>query len=830
MDTNTLASLPLEISKAEDKLRRKDQRSSRQAGHGSTTAGLALTRKYLPRVTEAFKARFLEPAHHQHTLALLTLLRALPAETVALCALQSVLHSVGQQHEMRDTFLQAANDIAAELWAAKLLHDNPQLAERISQAVRMRHSGIKQRRQAARSAAARAGFQHKVWPTGLKVLAGNWLVDVVVSTLSDVFELVRGDTTPQGDDTLFVTITEGAMGEAQQALREVILANPVILPVLDKPSPWDGWSMKHLSDPRFDFSITVVRTIHKDTAAAVKSAIKSGQMKPALDALNALQSVPWRINQRVLDVMQECVSRKIAVPGLPPVYDLPKPALPKSWEDMTDAEKTLWKFKATATKQQNRSFCGDRILYSEDMETALRLSNHDVFYTPMNCDWRGRVYALCHFNFQREDRVRALFEFAEGMPIGEEGLWWLKVHVANCGDFGKISKRPLAERVAWVDANAETIAAIAEAPTSPRALDVWLKADKPFLFTAACMELVSALAAGPSHVTRLPVSFDGSCSGLQHLCAMTRAPEGRYVNLINNELPEDVYQRVADLVKDRIAADDSPLAKACLAFGIDRKLVKRNVMTYSYSSKKFGMAGQQEEDLIKPLHYATLAGEHEEHPFGEWSGKLKSDKPSPAAQFLAKHTYDAIEEVVEKPAEAMTFLQKIARALAHESKPVRWTTPAGIPWINRYHEMRTNRLTLWLHDKGVKLRYDVKVADGNKLEIDKSRASNGVAPNFVHALDAAHLMLTVNASVEAGITNVATVHDSFGCLAPQAAQYNKIIRAEFVRMYEQHDVLSEVLEQAKCDLTLHNQERLPEVPERGSLNIEEVHDAQYAFA
>jgi hypothetical protein len=80
-------------------------------------------------------------------------------------------------------------------------------------------------------------------------------------------------------------------------------------------------------------------------------------------------------------------------------------------------------------------------LFAQDVATAERLSC-GAFYTPINCDWRGRVYPIPHFNFQRDDRVRALFLFNEGMPMGDDGLWWLKVHVANCGDFDKISKRP----------------------------------------------------------------------------------------------------------------------------------------------------------------------------------------------------------------------------------------------------------------------------------------------------------------------------------------------------------------------------------------------------
>ena len=42
-----------------------------------------------------------------------------------------------------------------------------------------------------------------------------------------------------------------------------------------------------------------------------------------------------------------------------------------------------------------------------------------------------------------------------------------------------------------------------------------------------------------------------------------------------------------------------------------------------------------------------------------------------------------------------------------------------------------------------------------------------------------------------------TVHDSFGCLAPRAERFRRIIREQFVRMYEEHDVLEEILDRAK---------------------------------
>ena len=91
-------------------------------------------------------------------------------------------------------------------------------------------------------------------------------------------------------------------------------------------------------------------------------------------------------------------------------------------------------------------------------------------------------------------------------------------------------------------------------------------------------------------------------------------------------------------------------------------------------------------------------------------------------------------------------------------------------------------------------------------------------------------MLTVNAAVAAGITSIATVHDSFGCLPAPAERFRRIIREQFVKLYEEHDVLAEVLERVRKDLG-ENAKHLPiEPPKQGSLDIKQVLDAEFAFA
>jgi DNA-directed RNA polymerase, mitochondrial len=428
----------------------------------------------------------------------------------------------------------------------------------------------------------------------------------------------------------------------------------VWLPQPEAPRPWTGWNKGGTWDERLARTLSIIRERQNSTREVVEHAIRNGTMKPTLDALNALQAVAWTINTRVLDVMRECVTQGISVSGLPAPASVPQPEDHLPHDNMTDRERTAWKIRQSELRKAKRRLVSDRAQLAEDMKTAEMLAERECFWTAMNMDWRGRVYGLPNFNLQREERVRALFLFADGEPIGEEGLYWLKVHLANCGDDRKISKQPFKERVAWVDRNMSPIIASVSDPLSEL---WWTKADKPFMFLAACFELVAAVDQGPTYVSRFPIFFDGSCNGLQHLCAMMRSEEGKLVNLAPQERPKDIYQTVADSVKRQVTQglhdeDKHQLAQMCLdwiwyasAPARPRKTFKRNIMTYAYSSKAYGMCKQLREDTMDPLKLDVLKGKLKEHPFGPDNGYA-------ASQYLAEHVYNAIEQVVEGPAKS----------------------------------------------------------------------------------------------------------------------------------------------------------------------------------
>src|SRR5262249_13744710 len=141
---------------------------------------------------------------------------------------------------------------------------------------------------------------------------------------------------------------------------------------------------------------------------------------------------------------------------------------------------------------------------------------------------------------------------------------------------------------------------IATAEQPKANVDWWWGADKPFSFVAGCLELAAAIKTGrpEQFVTRLPVSFDASCSGAQHLCALTRANEGRLVNLASVETPQDppqdLYETIADRVIDRLIATLDPNWNHIWVgpVALDRKLLKKITIAYLYGQDKGGTTGQ----------------------------------------------------------------------------------------------------------------------------------------------------------------------------------------------------------------------------------------------
>lgn len=203
---------------------------------------------------------------------------------------------------------------------------------------------------------------------------------------------------------------------------------------------------------------------------------------------------------------------------------------------------------------------------------------NDTFYFPHNLDFRGRAYPIpAHLNHIGDDLSRGLLTFAVRKPLGERGLRWLKIHIANLYGYDKAN---FDDRVKWVD---EHIKEIYETATNPlNGSRWWLSAGDPWQFLASSIELHAALESGDPHTfeSNLPVHQDGTCNGLQHYAALGGDAQGaKQVNLEASEKPSDVYSHVGMMVENVIAEDALRGGKFAIMLQgkITRKVVKQTV-------------------------------------------------------------------------------------------------------------------------------------------------------------------------------------------------------------------------------------------------------------
>ena len=665
------------------------------------------------------------------------------------------------------------------------------------------------------------------WTRTERLHVGMKLIDLCIESVGLV-EVIH-QTIGKEQSTQVLKALPDTIAWIEKKNDAVSMLRPVYEPMVVQPRDWSTpFNGGYLSS-----NIKPLKLVKTKNRAYLEE-LAHTDMPIVYEAINALQRTSWQINSQVLAVMKTLWESGSELGGLPPRDGIPLPAKPADIEENEEARKQ-YRGEAARVHLQNLQLTGHRIGFNIALDIAKRYEGFRKIYFPYQLDFRGRIYAVSHLSPQGSDVQKALLRFANGKPLGSEGWKWLAIHGANTAGYDKVS---LEDRVNWVFDNEEEICAIAENPYDNRG---WcgsignVEIDKPWQFLAFCLEWAGYCKYGETYVSKLPVAMDGSCSGIQHFSAMLRDEiGGNAVNLVPSELPQDVYGMVAKKVIEQAQEDavsgtedelkhteegvayvkrgTKALSKQWLSFGITRKTTKRSVMTLAYGSKEYGFKEQLMEDIIRP---AKNSGK--EFPF-DGDGYQ-------AAQYMAKAIWIAVNKVLVKAGEAMRWLQTAASLAAKEDLPVRWTTPVGFPVMQAYADMETRRVKTAINGKLVYFRVNQETD-----KLDRRKQSSGIAPNYVHSCDAAHLMLTVVRAKQAGINSFGMVHDSFATTAGQTEELFRIVREAFVEMYSEVNVLGSFRDEIAQQLSGEGKEKLPALPESGTLDLSQVVDSRFCFA
>ena len=572
------------------------------------------------------------------------------------------------------------------------------------------------------------------------------------------------------------------------------------LPMICEPKPWSGYREGGF----LEYTVPVVRLSASDSHAKryALTAADNGDLAQVFAGLDVLSKTPWNINRFVFDTMLEAWNTGEAIAKIPaespPVetHEEPPPSAGLS-------ERSLWMRRVRGAENIRMGLKSQRCFQNFQLEVARAYLN-ETFYFPHNCDFRGRAYPMVPFlNHMGADNSRGLLMFAQGKELTSEGLWWLKVHLANVYGYDKAS---FVERLQFTEAHLPDIRDSVERPLGGSRW--WLTAEDPWQCLAACKELKTALdLPDPTkYICKLAIHQDGTCNGLQHYAALGGDIAGaQQVNLEPGNRPSDIYTGVAELVKASIAKDafkGNGLAKA-LDGKVTRKVVKQTVMTNVYGVTFAGAKRQvrkQLDDLLintdfpdtkeiniisasvyiaRKIFAALTTIFNGAHDIQFWL----TDCAARICESLSPEQITYVEEAANGSHPRLPFKKQTSREGQDQTElkdfktTVIWTTPLKMPVVQPYRKKSIRRIDTNLQMITIK---SPSVAQS----IHKAKQIQAFPPNFIHSLDATHMFLTALKCNDAGLT-FAAIHDSFWTHAGDVHTMNEIIRDAFIRMHSE---------------------------------------------
>lgn len=607
--------------------------------------------------------------------------------------------------------------------------------------------------------------QWDTWGRANRIKLGGWLLDCIMQSSGWFDKDERRDGRKSAQ---YVIPTPTFLEIKDTVMRDAELFSPLAWPMLIEPNDWEN-------DRHGGYLLNEVMRGHDMVRRGTGHRI---QGEKPLDFLNKIQKVAYRLNPFIVGVAEELDRLERAVGKFLPIIHHELPPKPVDIATNKEARHDYNRRAAEVHNLQAQEFkksCRTRMT----MEAVARFKDRDKFYVPWSFDYRGRAYPIPAFlTPQDTDFGKSLLMFADGSYMTPEAEDWLAFQVATT--YG-LDKAPMGERLEWVKNNTHLISCVASDPISH--IHEWEAADEPWQFLSACDEFYHCVLKCDRHFTRSMIACDATCSGLQILAGLARDKNtAKLVNVLPSDRPQDAYKVVAETATPYVPKSIQPY--------MDRKTVKRVVMTVPYNAKPFSNRGYIKDALKEK--------------------GVEIDKDDLTKTVTAVR--NAMDEVVPGPMAVMSWIEsEVAKAIDRGKTELVWVTPSGFVVNQKLMKRKTQEIKLQLHGR---CRLKVAVDDSDK--VDKQHHKNATAPNLIHSLDASLLHL----SALRFDAPIALIHDCVLCRATDMSDLSTIVRETYMHLFAEHDYLQDFADQIEAET---------EPPIIGDLEPESVIESTYFF-
>ena len=603
------------------------------------------------------------------------------------------------------------------------------------------------------------------WSTSIRVRLGSWLLDCIMQSSGWFYKqpmrLGRKTTHYIVPTPEFLDIKDEVMSNAE-------LFSPLAWPMYVPPKDWTNESAG-------GYILNEVMHGHDLVRRGDHSLI---QGETPLTFLNKIQKVGYRLNPFTVRVAEHLQQAGISVGKFLPIVHYDLPPKPVDIDTNKDARKIYRRQAAEVMNKRAQEFkksCRTRMT----MEAVQRFKSRERYYIPWSFDYRGRAYPIPAFlTPQDTDFGKALIRFADEAYLEGDAAKWLAF---QCATTYGLDKATMAERLAWTNDNIPLITRVASDPIDN--IGDWEAADEPWQFLASCEEYYACVITQRRKTTGLCVATDATCSGLQILAGLARDKKtAQLVNVLPADRPQDAYKIVSDVAK--------PNCPVHIQKVMDRKTVKRTVMTIPYNAKPFSNRSYI-RDALK-----------------EKGVEIDKDDLTVTVQAVR----DAMHKVVPGPMSVMKWIEdEVSGIIKGGAKELEWVTPSGFVVNQCIMKRHVQRFDLQLLG-----RCQLSIATEDKDEVDIARHKAATAPNLIHSLDASLLHLSTIRFTHP----IALIHDSVLSRACDMDELSAIVRETYMHLFAEHDYLNEFASQIGAK---------SKPPIIGDLKPETVIDSTYFF-
>tara|TARA_B100001173_G_scaffold26939_1_gene21211 strand:- start:24267 stop:26591 length:2325 start_codon:yes stop_codon:yes gene_type:complete len=618
-------------------------------------------------------------------------LKEADSQSLALITMKTVLDVLGKEPEpsLQELTTKIGKNVQLELRMTYYAQQEPELYKK-TEFFFHRSTGMGQKATVFTRAFNRQEIEWPIWNNTINHKVGTWLLTNLIEVTGWLEHILvrRGRKTKK-----VMTYTREFLSYRDTIMAAAESFSFCQWPMLCPPVDWTNDSSGGYLTESIRQSNPLIRR------SSSLGPLKQGDLPLAM--LNSLQHQAYKINPLIFAVAEHCYESFTSVGKFR--RDAPMPIPENRLEKDSDKESVdTYKRARTNAENFNAQLAQKNWRTTEVMFVARKYVNEKAMWLSASFDYRGRVYFQSTFNPQGSDFDKSLFYFADEGPINR---YWMAIDLAT--KYG-LDKETMANRVKWTEDNQSLISEIASDPIHDKR---WHDAAEPWCFLSAALEWKACFIDGTKTTSGLPIGIDATCSGLQHLSALTLCGDtAAGTNVTPTERPADIYRTVAEASKAHMPEK--------FHSWITRKETKRSVMCTPY--------GVTESSARNYIRLALKDAKRE----------FESTDLTTITRAIFR---EAIPEVLPGPIKVMKWLKQSATEILNSGKEqITWTTPSG--FVVQQDLKISNQVEVKTRLMGG-TRIKCMVGDGY-LGPDKAHHRSALAPNFVHGNDAALIHLT----------------------------------------------------------------------------------------